>query len=178
MLIAQYRGRSWMSKAIRFITRSHYSHSAFLFDENTEAAAAKLERNGFDFGGLGNLHAGAVFEAWDCGVRSCPHIGYEHDLNTPVDVFRLVKPLTLSEEQTLLMSLVPEVGVPYGFRNVLRFISKRPGNLDKTWFCSELVFEKLAGVGRTLLDRTQPWEVPPDWISRSPLLAFSETKVT
>jgi uncharacterized protein YycO len=162
--VVLYKGKSWTSKAIRFLTRSPYSHASFMFDEGTQGAM--------------NLTPGCVIEAWEPGgVRQTPYLNYGHEKGTPVDIFDLVTRLDWNQEAELYYFLKSELGTPYGFWNVLKFISKRPGNLDKTWFCSELVFAGLEKVGVKLFDNTAAWEVPPDWIARSVKLVKTESKV-
>ena len=64
--IIAYKGRSLTSKAIKLLTRSEYSHVAFMFDD------------------------GSVVEAWDNhGLRKVSSISEQHSPNTEVDVFIL-----------------------------------------------------------------------------------------
>ena len=172
------RGISLTSKAIKFLTRGPYSHSAFLFDKNTEAACSALVKLGFDFGELEHISDGSVVEAWMPKVRSTPRLSFGHEIGTVVDIFELRVPLSQIEETLLVKSLVPEIGTPYNRRDVLRFITRRPGNLDDTWFCSELLFQKFLDIMRALLAQTQAWEVSPSWIQRSPFLRYVRSETT
>jgi uncharacterized protein YycO len=178
MLIAQYKGVGFPSREIRFVTRSQYSHSAFLFDAVTERACQKMLKAGADLGGIQHILAGSVVEAWMPEVRNVASISSQHQSGVNVDVFKLVDPLTLAEEMALITFLVPEMGTPYNLRDVIRFVTKRPGNLDNSWFCSELVYAGLQKVHRNILVSTPAWMVPPDWIPRSPLLTYAYTVKT
>jgi hypothetical protein len=179
MLIAQYKGIGFPSREIRFLTRSQYSHSAFLFDASTERACQKILKAGRDLGGIQYILVGSVVEAWMPEVRNVASISSQHQTGVSVDIFRLEDPLTLAEEMALIMFLVPEMGTPYDLRSVFRFITKRPGNsLDNSWFCSELVFAGLQKVHRDLFVSTPAWMVPPDWIPRSPVLTYDHTEIT
>ena len=42
MRIALYKGKSAVSRAIRWVTRSPYSHAAFVFDASAAELAARL----------------------------------------------------------------------------------------------------------------------------------------
>lgn len=179
MLIANYQGRSFTSKAIRFLTRSKYSHSAFLFDAHTEKIAIKLINRGEDMRKLEHIHEGAVAEAWEPGgVRNTESLSDGHTRGTPVDLYELAVPLTDDEEERLILLLIEIMGEPYDWKNVLRFITKRPGGANSDWFCSEMVTDRLSEVGRKLFQRTAAWEVPPDWVPRSTILKFKEATVT
>ena len=73
-----------------------------------------------------------------------------------------------------------DLGIPYDYSAVLRFITRKPEcqRSKEKLFCSEQVFSRCEKIGRRLLERTEAWRVPPDWISRSPLLRLQETIVT
>lgn len=65
-----------------------------------------------------------------------------------------------------------QIGKPYDWTMVVRFVTRRQ-ETRKTrgqWFCSELVFAALQASGLPLLARTQPWEVSPAMLARSPYL--------
>lgn len=163
---------------IRFVTRSKYSHAALLFDDNTQRAFDLLKSTDL-IRHLPEWKSGAVVEAWyPGGVRNVVSISASHSPQTKVDIFGINRPLDQDEETKVLTILDDEIGWPYDWKSVLRFITRHPGNLDRSWFCSELVFYVLNAAGRRLFENTQPWEVPPDWIARSPLLRFEKQVVT
>jgi uncharacterized protein YycO len=121
---------------------------------------------------------GCVVEAWQGGVKNSVSISKLHTAGTIVDIFNLVTPLTDTEEEGLLRELDTQIGDPYSYWNVLKFVTRRPGDLDGSWFCSELCFEDFMKHGRRLLEHTEAWEVPPGWLQRSPLLRFDKTILT
>jgi uncharacterized protein YycO len=63
-----------------------------------------------------------------------------------------------------------QIGKPYDWRGVLRFVSRKPHHVNGAWFCSELVFECLARSGVRLLDRIEASDVSPQLLSYSTLL--------
>lgn len=189
MKIALYRGKSLVSLAIRWITRSPYSHAAFAFDTPSRMVLAKLQESGWagklapyawpvnPLARLGH-HYGPVVEAWKGGVRVSHSLSSLHTPGTKVDLFAFKRPLTEIEETALIASLASDIGDPYSYWNVLKFITRRPGNLDGSWFCSELVFKRFADIGRVLLRNKEPWAVPPDWLQMPTELEFHGEEVT
>lgn len=154
MQIALYKGTSFVSKCIRFVTRSEYSHAAII------------------------LRDGSVVEAWQPVVRRVASLSEQHTPGTEVEVFNFRDPLTDAEEDAAEKFLLGELGTPYDYKSVLRFITRRPGNLDDHWFCSELAFAACLEARQALFHWTDPWEVPPDWLARSPLLRFGYRHIT
>lgn len=65
-----------------------------------------------------------------------------------------------------------QLGKPYDYTMVARFVSRRQASRTESgkWFCSELVFAALLHAGIELLRGTEPWEVSPGLLARSPLL--------
>ena len=156
MRIALYKGKSLISRLIRWQTRSAYSHAAWLGDN------------------------GSVIEAWQPCVRVVSGLSEQLTPGTVVDLFAFVTPLTRQETQEIWRLALKDVGTPYDYLAVLRFVSRKASRerWEEKLFCSEMVFGNALDAGRELLARTEAWRVPPDWISRSPLLRLSETVVT
>lgn len=177
MELALYQGIGPISRAIRFITRSKYSHAAFRFDAHATQIASRMSGQ-CPFSKMFLFGEGCVVEAWQGGVRNSANVSQLHHARTKVDIFSLINPLNDEEESILLRELDTQIGDPYSYWNVFRFITKRPGNLDGSWFCSELCFEDFMKCGRRLLERTEAWEVPPGWLDKSPLLKFEKTLIT
>jgi hypothetical protein len=88
-----------------------------------------------------------------------------------VDLFR-VKGLTAEAEKVVLEFLWEQMGKPYDYTMVARFISRRQEERESSgkWFCSELVFAALAKAGVKLLERIEPWAVSPGVLALSPRL--------
>jgi hypothetical protein len=165
--VALYKGKSAVSLAIRWFTRSEYSHAAFLFDEPAEAAAEKLAARGFNFGPLVWHIKGSVVEAWQGGVKNSPSMSTLHSKGTHVDLFEFAAPLAWPEETQLVQVLKGQVGLPYDYRDILAFLFRKRGKPGRALFCSELVDKDCEEVGRPLFRKTEAWRVPPDWLSRS-----------
>jgi|SRR5579863_262747 len=175
MQVAQYKGVSATSRIIRFVTRGPYSHSAFCFDEETLEAARAIHRQ---LHRLPFMNEGAVVEAWLPECRNVHSLSTQHTPGTVVNLFDFDPLLTPIEEARLLLILNDQIGTPYAVRDVLRFVTRRPGAETGRLFCSELVFKDARSIGRDLFRKTEPWEVPPSWLQRSTGLKFRETITT
>lgn len=144
-----------ISRLIRWQTRSPYSHAAFLLDE------------------------GSVIEAWQPCVRHVKDLSTQHTPGTRVDIFAFADGLSPMEDMRLGSLLFADVGTPYDYRSIFRFMTREQRDGSKRrLFCSEQVYSRCAAIGRELLARTESWRVPPDWIARSPHLYLEETFVT
>lgn len=162
MRIALYQGKSFISRLIRWQTRSKYSHAAFLLDD------------------------GSVIEAWQPQVRwviptkgPLSALSRQHTPGTVVDIFEFITPLSPAENSCLEFLARRDIGTPYDYRSIFRFLTRERGDGSaRRLFCSEQVFSRCQQIGRDLLERTEAWRVPPDWISRSPLLKLSSTITT
>ena len=79
--------------------------------------------------------------------------------------------------EACLKFAVDQIGKGYDYTMVARFISRRQASRRTSgkWFCSELVFAALQKAGVDLLARTEPWEVSPGQLARSPLLKWCAT---
>lgn len=179
MIIALFKGRSFISRCIQFATRSPYSHAAFIFDDAAAKAAGRLNFDGgADLSKLKFANVNACQEAWQGGVQSSPSYRTLHRKGTKIDLLQFKDPLTPYEEEHLVKHIAADIGKPYSYRTIFRFFIMRlppkdPGHL----ICSMYVYRECAKVGRELLDRTESWRVPPDFIWRSPLLRYKRTVV-
>ena len=134
-----------MSAAIRWQTRSQYSHAAI------------------------QLEDGSIIESWQGdGVRRKYLSDWEG-----VDVFDIAGAPDLNEEE-IKEFLLDQLGKGYDYRSVLRFLTKKKGDASKSWFCSELVFEAVKAGGLNLLERVEGWQVSPSVLSFSPCLVPSK----
>ena len=124
------------------------------------------------------LQAGSIIEAWSGSVRHVASISASHTPGTPVDVYEYNFPLSLTEIQQFAGFLVSQLGKPYDYLSIIRFLTRERGRLDNKWFCSELAFQASVVVGYPLLKNVPAWKVPPAWIPMSPLLKFVGSEVT
>ena len=143
--ILLYRGKSLISKLIRWQTRSIYSHASIYIE------------------GEGNI------EAWHIGgVRMKDSYCDGHKSGTIIDVFSV--DLSDEEIEKIVEYAKSKIGKKYDFRSVFRFLTRKPQNehdKDK-WFCSELVFASFKYAGINLLERIEAWAVSPALLSFSP----------
>ena len=169
--IAAYQGVSFISRLIRWQTRSQYSHIAIQFTDDLWVRLGGREHY---------IGAGNVIEAWKGGVRQAVDISESHDPKTLVDLFEFAVPLTADEEQAMAAFLVRQLGKGYDYRAIIRFLTREPEDHwhRQKWFCSELAFEAALTCGRRLLERCAAWEIPPRDVPRSPLLKYIEQKIT
>jgi uncharacterized protein YycO len=144
--VCLHRGSSVVSRLIRWQTRSEYSHASLL------------------------LPGGHHYEARE-GRGVLRHAGFT--LTNPteqVDAFAV--DLTPTQFDDLRHFLGAQVGKPYDWLMVARFVSRRQESRGTSgkWFCSELVYAALQQAGVPLFRATEPWEVAPGLLARSPLL--------
>jgi uncharacterized protein YycO len=144
-MIALYKGRSLLSRLIRWRTWSEYSHAAWVCPD------------------------GSVIEAWKGGVRHAPGPLVQHEPGTEVDLFE-VKGLCVAKAWRVQEFLLRQIGKPYDYAGILGFVLAAKTENPDCWFCSELVFAALKGVGVELLSRVPPWKVSPGMLAVSPFL--------
>jgi uncharacterized protein YycO len=138
--ILLFRGRGFISAAIRWQTRSEYSHAAFL------------------------LPCGRVLESWQgAGVR----LKWMRDWEG-VESFG-VHGMTPEQWATAITFARAQIGKKYDYRGVCRFVSRRKVPADDRWFCSELVAHSLQVAGVKLFRNLDSTEVSPGMIARSPM---------
>lgn len=148
MKILGYRGLSLVSKAIRWQTRSDYSHVAVWLDDES------------------------VIEAWhEGGVRRIPYPEYGHTKGTPIDVFSITVPFNARVVEDFLFA---QIGKKYDFRSIARFLTRRHDKLNDAWFCNELA-EYAVRESSVYLLTGNPSERPPGVTLLSPLLKKEST---
>lgn len=145
--VALFRGKSLISRAIQWQTRSPYSHAAFLLPD------------------------GRVLEAWHQGGVRCVAPNDGHEKGTIIELYT-VEGLNPARSDLALRFAMAQVGKEYDFSSVFRFVSRRQERRAAAgkWFCSELVFAALQKGGVNVLDRIQPWAVSPGMLACSPRL--------
>ena len=147
-MIGLYRGRSLMSRVIRWWSRGPHSHAAW------------IEPNGI------------TFEAWHRGgVSANPSPGAVHTPGTVIDLYDFEIPLTGEERERLIVWFAHQVGRKYDFRGIGQFITRRSQcDGSSRLFCSEYVAAGCSAIGRPLFRRVEPWALSPSQIAWSPLL--------
>ena len=142
--ILLYSGTSTISRLIRWQTRSQYSHAAAILPDGTLIEAREFE-----------------------GVLSrYPTISRD------MEAERFTVEVTDAQAEIIERFLKAQVGKRYDYTMVARFVTRRDEarRTSKKWFCSELVFAAFKKAGVALLRDTEPWEVSPGMLARSPLL--------
>lgn len=134
----------WVSKLIQFQTRSIYSHASLILDDDSILEAMQ---------GRGVVHDRQLT---DC--RESVH---------------LFKPVFLPRIHGAALTFArSQVGKPYDYTMVARFVSRQQEKRETQgkWFCSELVYAAFASGGGELFRDTEPWEVSPGLLAKSPYL--------
>jgi len=150
--IGQYRGKSLMSRLIRWRTWSDISHTAaFLPDLAT------------------------VIEAWGGGVVCRPWL-VGHTPGTEINLYRVT--CSKEQEQRFYRFLQDQLGKGYDFTGLLGFVSRSRVEDKDRWFCSELIFAAARHAGIDLLARIEPYQVDPGTLNTSPLLNHIRTMRT
>lgn len=119
---------------------------------------------------------GIVIEAVEgVGVRA--QFGIHDDYHgIEVDVFD-VKGVTAEGVKAARDFAFAQIGKRYDYTMVARFVTRRQESRKSSgkWFCSELVFASVCKAGLDLFRATEPWEVSPGLLARSPFLALHRT---
>lgn len=153
MKLAFYKGTSLISRLIRWKTRGEYSHVAVMFDD------------------------GRILEAWQGtnSVRWITSLSNGHTEGTKVDIFDID---TLLMEDAALKFAKAQIGKPYGYRTIFKFLTNTSGDNKNAWICSEIALATAIAGGVPLLARVDAYKVSPVALSRSPLLKFNSTITT
>ncbi len=143
-MILLYKGKSAISKAIRWRTWGDYSHAAWM------------------------LRDWSVIEAWHKGgVSHNESPAILHEPGTEIDVFDVQD----VDRAAVHMFLAEQVGKKYDLAAVVRGFTFRVMRDDPDrWFCSELIHAAARSAGLPLLDRVPDWKVHPTLLSYSPHL--------
>ena len=145
-MIAAYRGISPISRVVRFVTWSEYSHVSWVDPDGWE------------------------IEAWHKGGVSKVEPFSQHTLGTVVDLYDLVAdPPAIAEMRQFLEW---QVGKPYDYVGVLHFLTRHPEYARGLghWFCSEVLVSASRYALAPLLNRVPAYKVSPAMVTYSPLL--------
>lgn len=145
MKLAFYRGRSFISRLIRWVTWGKYSHVAVILDD------------------------GRILEAWHepNGVRWIEHLGEGHQPGTLVDVFT-VPPLRVPLAS--MFAAEQMIGARYDFLGILGFAFRRRLHVRGKWFCSEAAAHICWSGGVSLIRGVPEYKISPSLLASSPLL--------
>ena len=149
--IAQFNGKSFVSRRIKFFTWGNVSHSAFLIDKEF------------------------IAEAWHKGGVQINHITKcNHKPGTKVKVYTILPEF---DEDELHHEIISHIGKEYDYAALWGFlVRKERQNKDKL-FCSEYVMECLKAVG-VHLQNAPAYKVSPTILGWSPSLRLNEKEIT
>ena len=156
--VAQYKGTSWVSRAIKFATRGKYSHTAIILPD------------------------GRIVEAWQGVnmVRVISSLSEGHTPGTLVDIYSTN--FTESEQTKFIEFIEEQVGKPYSkWGLVASYFNKSEYNKyeGKRWFCSQVFVAACHAASRFYWGTdTKPWQIPPTMVTRNCNFTKIETKVT
>ena len=141
--IGLHRSTGLVSSLIKWQTRSQYSHASLILPSGLILESIQGK--------------GVVMDRW-------------YALRDDIDVFTVA--IREEQEHAVIDFAKQQLGKPYDYTMVLRFISRRQATRKTSgkWFCSELVFASYLEAGIALLRDTEPWEVSPELLSKSPYL--------
>jgi uncharacterized protein YycO len=151
--ILLFKGNSFVSRLIRWQSRSCYSHAAVLFSD------------------------GYIVESREfVGVRGFYQADEDLRGYGPCDVFS-IDAIWYNEPAAQEWAL-GQLGKRYDYRSVARFITRRQEerNGNGRWFCSEFAFACCQKAGVNLLERVQPWAVSPGLLALSPKLLLEDVQ--
>jgi hypothetical protein len=163
-MILLYKGKSFVSKLIKWQTWSDYSHAAWWCQDGTVIEAWHKK-----------TVTGKLKLTLKEGVQRHDSPATIHTPGTEIQCFMIPG----RDEAAVEQFLISQIGKDYDFAPVLRgftFRVKRD-NADK-WFCSELIFAACQNALVTLLRCLPPWKVSPGILSCSPLLELVGTIIT
>jgi len=143
--IALYRGTGAVGWLIQKQSRSVYSHAALLVPGTTNRVVEAREFKGVQLNTL-----------------------TENDKLT-IDWYA-IPTMTDAQFDVAYTFALKQIGMPYDYWSVARFLTKVPARDNGKWFCSELAFKAVAEGGVRLLGRIPSAEVAPGMLSYSPLL--------
>lgn len=152
-MIALYRGSGLLSRLIRLQTRSEYSHAAWVRSD------------------------GSVIEAWGCyGVRHVANPWSIHRENEIVDLWA-IEGITRQQVREVERFLVSQLGKPYDWLAVLRFVTRRPQPENEDWFCSEVLMAAF-WKARVAFLSAAPHLVAPGHLPWSPLMRLVQASAS
>lgn len=139
-----YSGKGFLSRLIRWQTRSKFSHTSISIDKR-------------------------FWESNPPKVSTCD-LSYAMKKRKP----SLTTEINIKDIEAMEMVkwLDGQVGKKYDFTMVIRFVTRQQEARKSKgkFFCSELIGAAFKHIGVDLFRETDPWEISPGFLSRSPLL--------
>lgn len=161
--VALYKGKSWISTSIRWISWGDYSHTAIMLPEE----------------------GCIIYESWDgVGVRCGKNISDGHTPGTVVDIKSIW--VQSCQYDAIIKALKSQEGKKYDKWGAIRFVpffrlfmGAKPSQKERgDWFCSEYNCWAFEQGGVYLLNKPY-YKISPSDVDSSPLLTFEySTKTT
>jgi len=141
--IAQYKGTSFVSRAIKFVTWGRYSHTAIILADDI------------------------IVEAWQGSnsVRIIKSLSNGHKPGTHIDIYSVR--MGAEQERVFRQFVLDQVGKKYDFWGIAGFLRRKDLQRGESWFCSELFAAGCEKAGVHLLNNARPSQVSPSMVTRS-----------
>ena len=152
--IAQYRGKSFVSKVIKTVTRGEYSHTAIMLEDDR------------------------IVEAWEgCNeVRIITNLSDGHKPGTTVDIYEVN--MGSRQEENFRKFVEAQIGKEYDYMGLLGFYFNSGLHNEDRWFCSELFAASCIHADVGLLNNVAAYQTSPRLASVSPKTKYIESIVT
>jgi len=152
LYIALYKGKSWLSWAIKRFSWSCYSHASLVLMDGDVVVS--------------------IIEAWNKGVVETHSFRENHTPGTKIDLYEFRKPLTEADRKCIMAAAKDQLGKPYDWCGVFSFLFRRRMQKEGSWFCSELASHCCGCAGRVILNEPD-WKIMPGGIAISPELRMA-----
>lgn len=149
-VVLEAGGNSFISRMIRYFTKSKFSHVEVLFDGGFTVGSREF--SGVVHGTINDFIKPVYFFFYD-GINQ--------------------KPLRLTKQQhdKIISFLQDSIGKKYDYKGIWGYLSnRRERNCPDSYFCSELVFEAFNHAGIRFLNREGGHFITPQNIAESLLL--------
>lgn len=175
-MIAYFKGKSFISRLIKWRTWGKYSHVAWIVDRDVA-----FMHHGRHY----HIPAGTIYESWHKKSKGAARRGVRkgvagdlHKPGTEVDLEAIE--LSDAHYQELILFFERKAADPrakYGFRGVLAGFSLRKNSAHGkyTVFCSQLLMQGFAFIKFRLLKNIDPAQTSPVDMSHSPAQSFVAT---
>lgn len=177
-----YRGKSLLSRMIRFVTAGEYSHIGLAVRRDVQGYDASVDLLGrLKTQEKGNLYLWTPEDSerpqrdlsawghwpWDAHVHDYV-IDREHKPGTLVDIYKL--PCTEQEAEKILDFYLGNYGARYDLWGAITSIVRPTEQKKCHWFCSEIAYAACLAAGVRLLNEDRAHKVTPRIFCLSPYL--------
>ena len=176
-MLAYFKGKSIVSRLIRWRTWGAYSHVAWIVDRDFRYLDLQGDEQ--------VVAAGTIYESWHRkskgAARSGVRKGAAGDLHKPgtvVDLYAIrIDDAHYAELLSHLEQWVENPKAKYDFRGVLSgfMLRKKSAHSERRQFCSELLMRSLIATRIRFLINPPPEQTSPADMSHSPLQHFVGT---